>query len=285
MNNLHSKELIDAIKSSETLFINLIKERLGIIIHIYQTKELCDAILEACIKFNLKPYDYFNKIKTCPTDSALLEFLVAGITVGETSFFRDKYQMKLIQHILLPQLIRAKEAAHDLTLRIWSAGCSTGEEIYTIAMLLTDMILLSNWTLHLLGTDINKAALEKAKAGIYSRWSMRSIPDYYKNKYFIEKNKMFKLSKDIINLVNFSYLNLNENFYPSILNGTVAQDLILCRNVMIYFDNEHITQIMNKFSQCLNEKGLLLLGASDPINIADTSLILHHEEGIYFSRG
>src|SRR6516162_2684514 len=112
---MHSKELLDAIKNSETLFIKLIKERLGIVIHIYQTKELCDAILEACIKFNLQPYEYFNKIKTCPTDSPLLEFLVAGITVGESSFFRDKYQMKLIQTILLPQLIHAKETSNDLT--------------------------------------------------------------------------------------------------------------------------------------------------------------------------
>jgi len=282
---MYDKELLDSIKINEKYFIELIQERLGIVVHIHQTKELCDAVAEACINLNCNPHEYLEKIKTCTTDSPLLEFLVTSITIGETSFFRDKRQMKLLQNTLLPRLIRAKQESGDLSIRIWSAGCSTGEEIYTIAMMLISLIpAISAWNLNLLGTDINRTSLNKAKAGIYSRWSMRSIPDYYLNRYFSLEDKAYKLSSEVKNLVHFSHLNLTEHSYPSILNGTVAQDLILCRNVMIYFDNDHIAQIMNQFSQCLDASGFLILGASDPINISETPFIFHHEEAIYFSK-
>ena len=220
-----------------------------------------------------------------PDDSPVLEHLIAGITVGETYFFRDKNQMHVLQDTLLPQLINAKRLQNNLCLRIWSAGCASGEEIYTLGMMLLQLLPdISSWRIQLLGTDINTRSLQKAMAGDYSEWSMRSISPYFKQLYFTHKNNHYILSDTVRHLVRFSYLNLNDNTYPSLINGTNAQDLILCRNVLIYFDNDRISSLMKKLDNSLVYGGFLLLGASDPIMIEETDLIFHHEQGLLFSR-
>jgi len=127
-------------------------------------------------------------------------------------------------------------------------------------------------------------ALKKAKAGVYSKWSMRSISEHYKQHYFTEKNNQFHLAANIIDMVDFQYLNLNDNTYPSVINGTNSQDLIICRNVLIYFSKETTIQLMKKMGRSLVDNGILLLGASDPINIKGTDFIFHHQEGMVFSR-
>ncbi len=282
----HSKKLMDSIKLCESNFIELIRNRFGIVVHVNQANELSGTILNSCREFNLEPQDYLEKLSTCDKTSILLERLIIGITIGETYFFRDKRQMRLLEHILLPRIIKNKREKNDLSIHIWSAGCSTGEEIFTILMLLYEILPdHAAWSLDLMGTDINKKALQKITTGKYSQWSMRSIPDYYKERYFhkIDKNE-YLLTPDIRDKVKFQYLNLNENDYPSLLNGTHSKDLILCRNVLIYFDRQRISQIMKKLSAALVEGGYLMLGASDPININDSNLTFYDEDGIYFSR-
>jgi chemotaxis protein methyltransferase CheR len=125
--------------------------------------------------------------------------------------------------------------------------------------------------------------LEKAKAGIYGPWSMRAIPEYYIQRYFIKQDRVYVLSPELCNLVHFKYLNLCDNSYPSIINGVHDLDLILCRNVLIYFDNELVAQIMRKLSACMAKTAYLLLGASDPIVTKGTPLVFHHADAIYFS--
>jgi len=278
-------KLITNIKNCEDSFIQLIRHRLGLVIHDHQKKELHKTILDACKRFDCLPEAYLKLLTTCSHDSPLLEHLIAGVTIGETYFFRDKNQMRLLQDSVLPAIIKTKRGNGDLAIRIWSAGCASGEEIYTIAMLLYEMLPdLEAWTLHLLGTDINTAVLQKAKLGFYSEWSMRSITDYFKRRYFVEESHKYSINEKIRDVVTFSYLNLNDMTYPSIFNGTNAQDLILCRNVLIYFDNEHVVNLMRKFNASLVEGGYLLLGASDPINIKGTDLVFHYREGTLFSR-
>lgn len=281
----HAKTaLINKIKECELEFKKFVRGRLGIVIH-QQTNELNKTIQSACNKFNCSPQNYLHMLMTCSDDSPLLEHLIEGITIGETYFFRDKNQMELLKNSVLPELIKRKRAEENLTLRIWSAGCSSGEEIYTIAMLLLDAIPdIQDWTLQLLGTDINTKVLQKAIAGKYTEWSMRSIADTYKTKYFLHENNTYTLNQQILDLTNFSYLNLNDDRYPSMFNGTNAQDLILCRNVFIYFDNSQIDKFMHKFHNCLIPGGYLLLGASDPIQIENTHLIFHHHKGALFTR-
>lgn len=283
--DLTAADLLKRIQLLAPDFLHFIQARLGIEIHEHQAKELHKTILEACQKFNCSPEEYFSLLKNCSENSPLLEHLVIGITIGETYFFRDKHQMQLLQETVLLNLIKAKREQGNLSLRIWSAGSSSGEEIYTIAMLLNEMLPDKDaWTLQLRGTDINTIALQKAIAGRYSEWSMRSISDYFKKRYFKEEKNQYVLLPFIRDLVSFEYLNLNDDTYPSIFNGTNAQDLILCRNVLIYFSEESIKRLMKKLSASLVEGGYLLLGASDPILITDTPLIFHYQLGTLLSR-
>ncbi|MFJ1267205.1 protein-glutamate O-methyltransferase CheR [Legionella lytica] len=274
--------LIDSIKILEPAFIKLIHERFGLVTHINQARDLTRIIAETCTTFNFQPNEYLDKLKHCSSSSSLLADLVAAITVGESYFFRDKSQIRLLEKELLPNLIEQKKDSRIL--KIWSAGCSSGEEIYTIAMLLLKLIPnIERWDLQLLGTDINVTALEKAMKGIYGQWSMRSIPEEYLQNHFTKAKRTYVLSPKIRDMVRFKYLNLCDNSYPSIVNGTYQIDLILCRNVLIYFENDLVVKIMKKLSQCLAEHSYLLLGASDPIIIADTHLVFHHEGAIYFT--
>ncbi len=279
-----SNDILNEIKKLEPTIIELIYNCYGLVIHVNQTHELAKTIAAACKKFNYQPQEYLDQLKNRSSNSSLLADLVAEITIGESYFFRDKNQMSLLENKLLPQLIKRK--SQDFTLKIWSAGCSSGEEIYTIAMLLTEILPnIDIWDLYLLGTDINAAALQKATAGIYGQWPMRSIPEEYKQRYFLKDDRTYILSPEIRDLVQFKYLNLCDDSYPSIINGIFEVDLILCRNVLIYFDNELVAKIMKKMSACMAEKAYLLLGASDPIVTAGTNLVFHHDGAIYFSLG
>lgn len=283
MNKIPS-DLRVAIDACEVEFIKLILKRLGIIVR-HNNTDLVNSIMEACHKFQCDPNEYLNMLSNCSDSSPLLEHLVAVVTVGETYFFRDKYQVKILKDTLLPRIIRAKREENSLTLRVWSAACASGEEIYTISMLLREMLTdIHRWTVHLLGTDINTVALKKAKEGLYNKWSMRSIPEYYKQQYFLNQNNQYLLNPAICDMVNFRYLNLNDNTYPSILNGTHSQDLIICRNLLIYFSSGNITRLMKKFSASLVDGGALMLGASDPVNIEGTDLVSQFNEGMVFLR-
>jgi len=261
-------------------FIRFIRSRLGLVIKSHQLYDLRKTIVDASEKFHCTPSAYLELIKTSGVESPYLEFLIAGITIGETYFFRDDHQMQLLSENVLPALIQSKRAANHFFLRIWSAGCASGEEIYTIAMLLREMLPdYQKWTLQLMGSDINTASLKKAREGIYGEWSMRSISDYYKNKYFNREKNQYHLHHDIRDAVNFMWLNLGSEDYPSMINNTNAQDLILCRNVLIYFDDHHVRNLMKKLDACLVEGAFLMLGASDPIQIKNTSLSSYQKEG------
>jgi chemotaxis protein methyltransferase CheR len=277
MNNLLTK-----IKNLESEFIELVRQRFGLVVHVNQALNLVKTIAEACTKLNYSPEKYLEQLKHCSSRSSLLNDLVSAITVGESYFFRDKNQMHLLEHIILPQLIAQNKKT--LRLKIWSAGCSSGEEIYTIVMLLMELIPdHKQWDLQLIATDINMNAVKKAQTGVYTQWSMRSIPDNYLQRYFSMAHNKYSLSAEIRQLVQFKYLNLSDNSYPSIFNGINDIDLILCRNVLIYFDNDCVAKIMKRLSSCMAKNAYLLLGASDPIVTADTNLLFHHKGAIYFS--
>jgi len=278
-------EFDPTIQAFESQFVELIRRRLGIVMHVHQHYELYKTIQEACTKFSLTPAEYLSQLADCPTQSPLLHFLVAGITVGETYFFRDQQQMQLLQHYILPDIIKKKRETNSLSIRIWSAGCATGEEIYSIAMMLSEILPdIGNWTIKLLATDVNTTVLQKAIKGTYTEWSMRSISDYFKQKYFQKETRYYQIAQTIKEMVNFDYLNLNDDNYPSIFNGTNAQDLIICRNVLIYIDNETCHRIMLGLNKSLVQEGYLMLGASDPINIAKTDFVFHAQRGSLFTR-
>jgi chemotaxis protein methyltransferase CheR len=191
-----------------------------------------------------------------------IEVLARHLTVGETYFFREKKVLHILEERIFPELIHGC-AREGRMLRIWSAGCCTGEEPYSIAMILDRLIHPSaEWNATILATDINPAFLQKATDGLYNDWSFRDAPVWMKGRYFEKrKNGQFEILPDIRKRVTFSYLNLAENTYPSALNGTDAMDMIFCRNVMMYFSTEARRKIIRNFHRSLVDGGWLVVSA------------------------
>lgn len=191
-----------------------------------------------------------------------IEVLAGALTIGETYFFRDTRSLDLLADEVFPEMIRARRAA-DRRLRIWSAGCCTGEEAYSLAILLDRLLPdLERWQVMLLATDINSRFLRKAAEGIYGEWSFRGAPPWLKERYFRPvAARRFALAPRIKSLVTFAYLNLGEDVYPSLDNNTNAMDLILCRNVLMYFSEERVAQVVHNFHRALVGTGWFLVSA------------------------
>ena len=189
-----------------------------------------------------------------------------ALTTNETSFFRDKHVFEALRTSILPELIEHRKK--DRTLRIWSSACSAGQEVYSLAMMLKeDFPMLHDWTIYLQATDISELVLEKAKSGIYSSMEAhRGLDDHFLNKYFesVEKGA-FQIKPSIRQMVNFSHHNLVGDwpFYPKF-------DLILLRNVLIYFKQDAKDKVLSKMQQQLNGgDSVLILGAAESIYLND----------------
>jgi chemotaxis protein methyltransferase CheR len=193
------------------------------------------------------------------TDRHQLEILASWLTVGETYFFRENKSLRALTEQAFPDIIRA-HAHGDKRLRIWSAGCATGEEPYSLAMLASECPGLNGWEVSILGTDINQAFLRKAEAGIYSEWSFRGVAPGIREKFFQKSGgSTLEVLPEIKSMVTFAHLNLIEDVYPALLNNTNAIDLILCRNVLMYFTPDNTQKILRKFHQSLLQDGWLLV--------------------------
>lgn len=195
-----------------------------------------------------------------------LDQLSEILTIGETYFFRIGCGFDAIRESILPHFFQEKQKTKKL--RIWSAACCTGEEVYSIAILIDELFPLKNeWSLHLLGTDLNKKFLNIARLGLYRHWSFRATPKQYLKKYFIKKEKnLFELLPQIRSMVHFEHLNLIEDNYPSKL------DLILCNNSLIYFGETHIQQVLTKLVDSLAPGGKLIVSSVEAALVSDPRL-------------
>lgn len=195
-----------------------------------------------------------------PERGSLLDDLLAEVTVGETYFFREPRQADFIRSEVLPDLSRRRHV--DAPLRFWSAGCASGEEAYSLAILLEEEGLADRG--RILATDICRAVLGRARAGLYGRWSLRSSDEAFTSRYFTPEGDRFRLAARFRERVTFDYLNLSFDSYPSLALGVWRMDLILCRNVLIYFDEATIRAVARRFFDTLGDGGWLLTGPSDP---------------------
>lgn len=207
---------------------------------------------------------YIDQLLSAPLSQSQIETLARHLTVGETYFFREKQSFEALTNHVLPELLRKRELTQR-RLRIWSAGCCTGEEAYSIAILLDRLLpQQENWDIRIVGTDINEDFLAKARQAAYSEWSFRGTPEWVRNEYFKKKrNGQFELLPKIRERVQFANLNLAENNYPSPYNQTNHLDAIFCRNVLMYFSNEQARQVVGRFRRALNEDGLLLVSPAE----------------------
>jgi chemotaxis protein methyltransferase CheR len=217
--------------------------------------------------------DYYYFLKYDRDKEQELSDVMDVLTTNETYFFRESFQLKAFTDEIIPELIAQKEKGGQRTLRIWSAGCSTGEEPYTIAILLRDMPILAGWRLEIVGTDISQRVLQVARRGVYTKSSFRVTDESYLKRYFQPHDAGFRIADDVRELVTFSHLNLFDQNRIAFLG---KMDIIFCRNVIIYFDQSAKKRVIDHFQQALVPGAFLLLGHSESLMNITTAFTLRH---------
>lgn len=218
--------------------------------------------------------DVLNCIRwliTAPLRDEQIKVLAGQLTIGETYFFREIATFKALEETVLPNLLRVRYE-QDHSLRVWCAGCCTGEEPYSIAILLRQLLPdWPEWNITILGTDINPKFIEKARAGIYGSWSFRVTPESFKERYFRPHGEgAFELLPDLKKWVHFHYLNLVEDNYPSNYNFTLGMDVVFCRNVLMYFDGACQEKVVGKFHRSLRDGGWFIPGLTEILEVYRT---------------
>jgi len=224
---------------------------------------------------------YFRYLTVTPDNYDEMNKLLGLLTVGETSFFRYRSHREAFIHYVIPKLLEQNKAHRKL--RIWSAGCSTGEEPFSMAILLLENFPeLAGWDVQILATDINKRSLRKAREGLYGERSLRMMEDSLRERYFEKMDNHFLISAQVKRMVRFDYLNLQTDNFLSENSGIKDIDLLFCRNVLIYFELETIRQIVEKFSQTLSSQGYLFMGHAETMQNVSDRFQRHHQHNAFF---
>ncbi|MEW6682351.1 MAG: protein-glutamate O-methyltransferase CheR [Nitrospirota bacterium] len=192
------------------------------------------------------------------------------LTIHETYFFREDHQLHALYREILPELMKRRQ---DRTLRIWSAGCSTGEEVYSVAMLLASQPGYGDWRVEISGSDISQRVLEVARRGVYPASAFRTTPPDVRKRFFHQEGEGFRVDDSIKRMVNFFSFNLADVDRAAVLP---KMDVILCRNVIIYFDSAVKKRVVEMFSNRLRPGGYLLLGHSESLMSISTAFSLRH---------
>jgi chemotaxis protein methyltransferase CheR len=251
---------------------------------IYQAEDklylLADGCGRRCKAIGVQnPREYWDHLTAHPSRDGELRQLLNEITIGETCLFRGQSQLDALRKIILPELTSDKMRQITKRLRIWSAGCSTGEEPYTLAMTLMEEKdgLLKGWQFEIVATDLNDRSVETAKAGIYGDYALRNTTDYFKRKYFLpaSDNKL-QVRPDLKKFVTFNRLNLQDDSKMLFMKG---MDAIFCCNVLIYFDGASKARVIAHFFNGLTFGGYFFLGTSESILKLNEQFHLVHFPG------
>ena len=226
-------------------FIQLIATQMGLSIRLQDYAGLTQKIKVRVKALKLlNPEAYFNLLSADTlTSQQEWKQLIPLITTIESYFFRDQGQINLLRRVILPELIESRQKTKTLTL--WSAGCSTGEEPYTLSILLQQLLPdWNSWNINILGTDVNEEALNKGKQGLYTAWSFRLVDPDIRNQYFLRQGQDWKINSSTQNSVKFFKLNLvKDKYYDPNYTAIQDVDLIICRNVFVYFEKEYINTV------------------------------------------
>jgi chemotaxis protein methyltransferase CheR len=191
-------------------------------------------------------------------DKEELKTLLDSVTTNLTRFFRNQAHFDAIEHFVVPELVKLKGSGGDRKVKVWSAGCSTGEEPYTIAMLLKD-ILPAGWTCEVVASDISLKSLMVGKEGFYPDARIVGIPENYLGKYFEKKPGGYQIKDEVRKLVRFDYHNLKND------SGLRNLDIVFCRNVLIYFDEAAQKASVERFYEAMSSKSFLFIGHSESL--------------------
>lgn len=217
----------------------------------YKEKQMKRRIDTLILKHGIKGYDQY--VKELKTNTEYFDEFVNYITINVSEFYRNPDQWKLLDKDVIPQLVNK----FGKRLKIWSAACSTGDEPYSLVMALSKHMPLDQ--IKILATDLDKTVINKAKVGLYNSKSIAAVPDDLKKKYFTQVGPSYKIADEIKARVEFKEHNLLKDPYPSDYN------LIVCRNVLIYFTEEAKDEVFRKFNKSLAKGGLLFIGSTEQI--------------------
>lgn len=219
--------------------------------------------------------DYYECLTVKPIRQAELVSLLNEITIGETCFFRNQPQLDALRNIVLTRILEARSKLPLRHLRIWSAGCSTGEEPYTLSMMLLEELggRLKGWTFEIVATDLNERSVAHAKQGTYGTYSTRNLTPYFTQKYFLAAGENLQVNAEVKARVNISRVNMLDDARMAFLKG---MDLILCCNVLIYFDVISKRRVIQHFYNNLLPHGYLFLGHSESLyGVNDDFRLVH----------
>ncbi len=233
---------------------------------------------------NLKSFgEYYYFLRYDPGRKAELNKLFEVITTNETSFFRNPPQIKVFQDVVLKKILQEKRTKSQRNLHIWSAGCSTGEEPYTLSIVLHEVLKneLEQWRIRITANDLSAGVLAAAKRAVYSQYSLRTTPPEITKRYFAEESPgRFILQDRVKRLVEFGQINLSDRFQ---LKRVPRSDVVFCRNVIIYFDDEMKKNVISSFYDNLLPGGYLLIGHSESLhNISRAFRPIHHPGAIVY---
>ncbi|HAS87894.1 MAG TPA: chemotaxis protein [Desulfovibrio sp.] len=208
--------------------------------------------------------DYLQKHPKGKTEE--LGMLTELITTNETSFFRDNPQLKIFRNYTLKKLIDEGNNSGRKEIKIWSAGCSSGEEPYTLAIILHEALKddIQKWRIKITANDISTNVLKMAEKGVYTKYALRTTPDYIIPKYFTEKdNDIYQINPEVKRLISFGKINLNQDFS---VKKVAPSHIIFCRNVIIYFDKQMKQKVLGAFHNNLLDNGHLYVGHSESLH-------------------
>jgi chemotaxis protein methyltransferase CheR len=217
--------------------------------------------------------DYYHFLRYNRGKDQEISDIMDVLTTNETYFFREAFQLKAFTDEIIPEMLAEKEKKGERSLRIWSAGCSSGEEPYTIAMLLLEMGFGKGWRVEIIGADISHRVLQQARKAVYGKSSFRATDEAYIRRYFQEQDGGYKIADKVKELVTISHLNLFDQNRLALLG---RMDIIFCRNVIIYFDQMAKKKVVEVFYRTLREGGYLLLGHSESLMNISTAFMLKH---------
>lgn len=235
-------------------------------------------------ELNLKSYnEYYNYLRFDNNKRQELTKLFEVVTTNETSFFRNPPQLEVFQRVVLADAIADARKAGTKKLRIWSAGCSTGEEPYTLAIILHETLRgeIDAWDIKITANDLSEAVLAAARRGIYNEYALRTTPKEMVAKYFKKEGNVYKIDQALKRLVSFGQINLSDK---EMLKRVEKSQIVFCRNVIIYFDDEMKRKVINAFYDNLLPKGVLIIGHSESLHNISRAFQLEHHKGTILYR-
>lgn len=248
----------------------LLKRRSGLVLTPEKAYLIESRVAPLLRRHNLSNFDALL-LKLRSSDERVTRDVIEAMTTNESFFFRDKTPFEHFEKLMLPKLLASR--ATQKRLRIWCAAASTGQEPYSLAMIIKERsLLLKEWRIEILGTDLSTEVLERAKAGVYSQFEVqRGLPVQMLVKHFTKEGDQFRLKDDIRSMVQYRPANLLDTF-----TGFGTFDVVFCRNVLIYFDEAAKRNILDRIAQLLPDDGFLILGAAESV-VGITSSFVPHE--------